>query len=334
MNAISWQCLEAIPGLSAVPAVWRDRFGDKFEWFRTTFLQTRSSPVKSFPCPRQCGCAHLIITGGKKPSRISARCQCEPAACAPLSLSQADILPLQLDWIRLGRALCHAFGLDSRPAALPLPNTRQIGSWSADAAPVVLTLQTDRHVFRRVLAELALRLKTPFILIAPTSAHLDAAGHELLADAHAKFFALASYTRLDSSGALRSIQTPGELFAKFTPQPGDSPTEDTIRKAFALVKALDVPKRIKQPSPGAVFGFHCIDGMSVAEIARKCRCSRGTVLNRLEYVRLKTGVDPVRLRLLSAQFERLEERTRDSRARCTSAKGLIYDAVEPDEEDE
>ena len=214
-----------------------------------------------------------------------------------------------------------------------MPNTCQIGSWSADAVPVVLTLQTNRHVFRNVLAELALRLKTRFILFAPTADHLDATGHELLAHAHAAFFARTSHTRLDSQGALRSIRSPGELFARFTPQPCDSSTEDTTRKAFALVKALDARKHSKQPSPAAVFSFYCIDGMSVAEIARKCRCSRGTILNRLEFIRRKTGADPVRVRRLSAQFESFGERTPDARARRTSAKGLIYDTPEHEEED-
>jgi len=263
-----------------------------------------------------------------------ARCQCEPPDCAPLSLSPTEIIPLQLNWGRLGRALCKAFGLDSKPADLALPNTRQIGSWSADAVPVALTMQTDRHVFRHVLAALALRLKTRFILFAPTADHLDAPCHELLAHAHAACFALSSHTRLSPHGALCSVQTPGELFAQFTPRPNDSSAEDATRKAFALVKALDVPKRLKRPSPGTVFSFYCIDGMSVAEVARKCRCSRGTVLNRLEFVRLKTGIDPIRVRRLSAQFESFEQRAPDSRARRTSAKGLIYDGVETDEEND
>ena len=230
--------------------------------------------------------------------------------------------------------MCQAFGLNSKPADLALPNTRQLGSWSADAVPVVLTIQTDRHVFRHILAELALRLQSRFILFAPSANYLDVAGRELLAHAHAAFFAMASNARLDSNGVLHSLKSPGELFSQFAPQPNDSSTEDTTRKAFALVKALDVPKRIKQPSPGAVFSFYCIDGMSVAEIARKCRCSRGTVLNRLELIRRKTGADPVRVRRLSAQFEGFDERTPDSRARRTSAKGLIYDAPEPNEESE
>ena len=69
-----------------------------------------------------------------------------------------------------------------------MPNTCQIGSWSADAVPVLLTLQTDRHVFRNVLAELALRLKTRFILFAPTADHLDAVARFGYSEVHRRSF--------------------------------------------------------------------------------------------------------------------------------------------------
>ena len=334
MNKLPWQCLEAIPGLSAVPAVWRRHLGESFGPFRAAFLQTKATSVRSFPCPRECGCAHLIISEGQDQSPTIALCRCEPPTCHPLSLSLADIIPLQLNWTRLGRALCKTFGLDLKPTDFPIPNTRQLGSWSVDAVPVVLTLQTDRHVFRRVLAELALRLRTPFILFTPTGDHLDAAGHELLAHARAAFFALASHALLSSQGTLHPAKTPGELFAQFTPQPKDSLAEDTTRKAFALVKALDSRRRIKRPSPGTVFSFYCIDGLSVTDIARKCHCSRGTILNRLEFIRQKTGADPVRVRQLSAQFESIQDQTSDPRARRTSAKRLIYDSPDPGDEEQ
>ncbi len=231
----------------------------------------------------------------------------------------------------MGRALCQTFSLDFKLADFPFPNTRQIGSWSADAVPAVLTLQHDRHVFHRALAELALRLQTPFILFAPTGNHVDVAGYELLAHARAAFFALSSHALLSAQGTLQPSKPPGEMFARFTPQPDDSSAEGTTRKAFALVKALDARRIIKRPSPGTVFSYYCIEGLSVAEVARKCRCSRGTIRNRLEFIRQKTGADPVRVRRLSAHYESLEDQTADSRARRTIAKRLIYD-TDPEEQ--
>jgi len=63
------------------------------------------------------------------------------------------------------------------------------------------------------------------------------------------------------------------MFAQFKPPPKESLAEDTTRKAFALVKALDANKSMKLPSPAAVFSFYCIDGLRVTAIARKCNCS-------------------------------------------------------------
>src|SRR2546426_12465578 len=124
MTTVAWQCLDAIPGLSAVPAVWRRHLGESFEPFRAAFLQTKDCPVRSMPCPRECGCAHLIVREERNPSPrhspfakgrrgvaaspaaevgssirgdesaqplITARCQCEPATCPPISLLPAEI---------------------------------------------------------------------------------------------------------------------------------------------------------------------------------------------------------------------------------------------------
>jgi len=238
---------------------------------------------------------------------------------------------LQLNWAKLGRAICKAFGLDATENDFPIPNTRQIGSWSSESVPAILTIQTERYVFRRVISELALRLQKPFILFAPTSDHLDAASHELLGLARAAFFSLDGHVRLTLQGALYPAKTPGAMFAQFTPPPKESLAEDTTRKAFALVKALDANKSMKLPSPAAVFSFYCIHGLSVTAMARKLHCSRGTILNRLEFIRQKTGIDPGRIRSLSSQFEGIEDQASDARASHLHRKGLIYDASGEDE---
>ena len=336
MNYSPWRSLEAIPGLSALPVVWCRHLGDDFETFRTAFLQKKSTTVRSFPCPRNCGCAHCIIGDAAPTSQfpITAICRCEPSRCAPLTLTLAEITPLQLHWAKLGRAICKAFGLDPGDNDFPIPNTRQIGSWSSEAVPVILTIQTERHLLRRVISELALRLQKPFILFAPTSDHLDASCHELLGLARAAFFALDGHVRLTAQRALYAAKTPAAMFAQFTPPPKESLAEDTTRKALALVKALDANKSMKLPSPAAVFSFYCMKGLSITAIARKLYCSRGTILNRLEFIRQKTGIDPGRIRSLSSQFEGIEDQAADSRASHLHRKDLIDDAPGDDEEED
>lgn len=236
---------------------------------------------------------------------------------------------LELDWSRLGKALCAAFGLNRKELDLPIPGTRQVGSWSVDAVPVILMIQTERRMFRHAICELALRLHAPFILFAPTSSHMDVACQELLSHARAGFFALDSQVAWTGQGCLQLRKPSRELFAPFTPRPKKTLDEDTTRKAFALVKALDNQKFMNAPSLASVFSLYCIDGLSVTDIARRCLCSRGTIMNRLACIRKKTGADPDEVRRLATPNS--YDETSDSRARHIHRKRLIDDSDEVDD---
>jgi hypothetical protein len=239
---------------------------------------------------------------------------------------------LRLDWSKLGAALCDAFGLNRREMNLPISGTRQIGSWSGGAVPVILTIQTDRNLFRYVICELALRLRTPFILVGPTSNHMDVACHELLSNALAGFFPLSDHVLMTEHGSLRLRGSGAELFRSFTPPSNQTLNEDSTIKAFAFVKTLDPSKTFKHPSPATVFSYYCIDGLSISVIARKCRCSRGTIINRLKFILKHTGVDPKATRRLSISLESGSEQFSDSRARYINRKRLIDDANESEGE--
>jgi len=214
---------------------------------------------------------------------------------------------------------------------LPIPATRQVGSWSVDAVPVILTIQTERQMFRYAICELALRLRKPFILFAPASSHMDVACQELLSHAGAGFFALDSQVTWTEQGCLRLRRPSSELFEPFTPEPKRTLDEDTTRKAFALVKALDNHKFMSAPSLASVFSLYCIDGLNVTDIARKCLCSRGTIMNRLAAILKKTGVDPKAVRRLAANFDRSDEQISDFRARHIHRKRLIDDSDDVDD---
>jgi DNA-binding NarL/FixJ family response regulator len=77
---------------------------------------------------------------------------------------------------------------------------------------------------------------------------------------------------------------------------------------------LDSEANTKPPTPATIFVHFCVDGLTVTEIARRCRCSRGTVLNRLALLRKRTGVAPEHLRTLSGHFARIENTIADPRA--------------------
>ena len=256
---------------------------------------------------------------------LVAVCTCDLWNCPDLELSPAELVVLEWNWARFSRALCRAFGLDSKFVELNLWQTCQIGSWSADAVPVILTIQSERNEFRRVVAELVARLRRPFILLAPTSRHLDATATELLANVKAGFFALDSHVLLAEHGALRAAKTPGELFAQFNPEPSELQDQNVARQAFALLEKLDAECPARPPTPLTIFRLYCIEELSTTQICRRCHCSKSTVINRLKLIRAATGMEPDELRRVSAHFSKIEDDLRDSRAEHIHRKRLIYD---------
>jgi hypothetical protein len=342
-----WQALESSRGLTAIVASWRERLGEQFDEFKDAFLQLAAGVPKGMPCPRGCGCTHEIVAReecgvssveGRKKTEADRReagplaiCRCDPPNCPDILLTPDDIVLLELSWTKLARALCHAFALDYKPADLGLLNTRQIGSWSADAVPVILTIQHERRWFRTVLLELLARLRRRFILLAPTAKNIDAVSHELLASSDGAFFSFDATVTLTAEGSLRLRgAVPGELFARFSPQPGDS-DEEIASRAFALVHQLASQGTRKEPSVMAVFRMYCIDGFSVSTIARKCDTSRMTVRQRLRLIEKKTGMDVDQLRKYSAHLEKAEASFVDSRASHIHRRNLIYDEDDSNE---
>ena len=195
-----WQTLETFPGPAAVPAVWKAGLGDEFDIFRSAFLRTRPKPAMSYPCPRDCGCAHEIVR--HKGGPIVAVCQCEPCCCNDIRLAESDCVILELSWQKLGRAICTAFGFAQREAALAVPNAIQIGASGSESIPVMLTIPNDRDVFGQTLTALAATLRRRFILVAPTADFMDAPLQQILADLDALFVPLDTAVRFTATGLL------------------------------------------------------------------------------------------------------------------------------------
>jgi hypothetical protein len=308
-----WLSLEASHGLTAVPANWRRHLNDQFEIFKSAFLQKQPQLTKGYPCGH-CACTHEIIDqtsealaaigipNYRDPDHLDyiAICRCDPPTCQhyQFPLTRADVELWSLNWTKLARALCHAFGLNYQFSDLKLHNTHQIGSWSADPVPVILTIQSQRGFFYSVITELIARLRQKFILLAPTVKHFDANCQELLANANATFFPLDSNVSLNQNGNLHSVKSGGELFAKFTPQPKEL-DRSVAERAFILVQQLDSSGPQTPPSLVTVFRLYCIEEMSAEAIARKCRCSKAAIVRRLLKIREVTNADPRDLRRIS-----------------------------------
>jgi hypothetical protein len=319
-----WSVLECSRGLLCVRAVWQERLGDDYPAFRSAFLQATSQQARSYPCPTKCGCAHLIHhldstsswpNGDADPSdsrELVAACICEGgSSCPPVRVSPADLALWEVSWAKISRRLCRALDLRGQPDDLGIFNTRQVGVWSHDAIPVMLAIHSERSHFRAAILELIMRLRGKFILLAPTSRNVDALSQEMLARAGAAFFPLDRIVRLGADGMLDAREKPGVLFAAFSPQSPDLEA-DTARRAFALIQKLEGGAF---PSVMRVFQLHCMDALSVREVARRCHCSPATIANRLAVIREKTGLEPGQLRAYSPHLQKAAETLDDSRAR-------------------
>lgn len=277
-------------------------------------------------CPSDCGCDHLIIRRHDGDGAVGV-CRCFSPCCPDIPLTRPDITTLEVCQTRLGHALCTAFGFDSRYADLPVANTFQFGSWSSDAVPAILTIQVQTPHFRRAVAELAAQLRQPFILFAPTSDFLDAPSKSILENHRAAFFDLQTNVILTDHGTLQPTRVPGELFARFTPQPKEMDT-DSAARLFAIVQKLDTDKPLKPPSLLTVFRLYCIQELSCDQIAPKFDVTKTTVVRRLALLQSRIGCHPRDLRRLSPHLAKLDDSVKDSRAAHIHSSSLLDEQSE------
>jgi len=275
-----WPVLESVPSLTAPPEAWREYCGAHFDDL-LPFLVVHHPTIAEHRPP-------LLHRMEEKEET-----------------TQAMRLCLRLDLAAFGHSVSQALSLAPITAGFPLPATFQIGAWSADAVPAIPTIQSDARDFRLVVAELVARLRQPFILLGPTNKHFTGICQELLANVGAGYVALENHVDFVAGGVFRARGAPGEVFARFTPEPRDPVAGDVARRAFGLLQRLDATGKTEPPSVLTVFRLFCVEERSVAQVARVCHCSEPTVRRRLKLIEAKTGTAPEALRKLSSHLEPL-----------------------------
>jgi hypothetical protein len=310
-----WTALEKVPGGTALPTIWRRQlkaFGD-FEVFSRLFLRPRDeAPAAFVPCPWNCGCSHKVVP--RDNGTLAGICQCSPPHCGEYTVVPEERISWELDWARLGRELCRVFGMEFKIAKLGLFNALQVGSWSLRpvGAPglqrveAILFIPSSDREFLHAVTMLVARLGRPFILFAPTNKYYGSAAKEVLGNLGAAFFALDAHIGLDpKSGQFAAMngETGEELFAEVVPEIQELPETDLAGRVCVVVEGLDSGSRRKNPSLAAVFRLYFVQGLPVAQVARKCRCSVGTIVNRLKLLEAKTGATPEQLLRIAPQFE-------------------------------
>jgi hypothetical protein len=311
MYASPWTSLEELPTLVALLPIWREMLGDNFLAFSALCLSVSTRVGEHYPCPLARYCAFRIL---RHPDHtITGHCKRIPARCPPVQFTETDVTALELNWQKLGRALCHALNLDYKFRDMGLFHTAQIGSWSTDAVPVFLTVQCESRTQRLVTAELVATLNQKFILLTPTSRMTDARSLQILARVGAAVFPLNTTVTLAPNGTLLANTIPGKLFAAFTPQPKEF-NDNAARQLFILAKTLDADYGRKAP-PSVVLRMYCVDELEPGQIAQRLECGRSLIYSRLKLLCAKLGMDLSALRRMSSQVEAAEASLSDTRAR-------------------
>ena len=221
------------PRLTAIRCTWAEHLAADFESFTTLCLDPEDRFVESYPCPN-CSCWHRVVPRHDRTGAIAV-CRCDPPAMPRFPTLDRGNHPPPTQPPQARRHIARALGIDRKPSPPLLFNTAQIGAWSADAVPVLLTIQNDYAPFCNVIAQLGVRLKRPFILLSPTAKLLNTCSIELLAHTRSALFPLETTVTLTPAGTLVASKSPGILFAQFTPQPKEL-DEDIATRVFALVR--------------------------------------------------------------------------------------------------
>ncbi|OQC24193.1 MAG: hypothetical protein BWX68_02360 [Verrucomicrobia bacterium ADurb.Bin063] len=323
-----WRCLEDLRGLVAVPAGWRARLGGEFEGVRGAFLRARPGAARSFPCPDGCGCYHEVVHHDD--GRIVGVCRCESWNCDDIPLRGEDLVLLELNWPRLGRALAAAFGFEAKEAAFGVPGVMQIGSFGGGGLPIVLSVQHEPDEFRSALMELAVRLREGFVVLAPTGRWFDVRAKELLAGIRAGFFDLESNVALVPGGRLQASKRAGELFVRFLPERAEAADESDAKRVFELFRKLATDKGITKAPLETVFRLTVLEGHSQAKTARLCECAASLISRRVKTIESRCDMSIELLRNYASAILEMEASVKGDKPR-KKKYGAPRD--EPDEYD-
>lgn len=264
-----WRALEAICG-SAVKAEWTYKAGGKFGPLLETYLRPlKDERAKVHPCPCRPECYHRVI---RHPNRIVAVCEDREFACDDFELSDADLIPYELNWKMLGRAVASAFGCEHIDSQVGIQGVRQIAAFSGFAMPLFLTIHRQPETFREAIARLVAGMPKPFVVLAPSGQWMDANCHAMLGR-ECGFLDLESHITLTEDGKLRSNRLGGELLSPFLPENVEPVRQSELKRITEILGKMGAKPSSKKADPVTVFNLVVIKGLSQREAAKKCRCA-------------------------------------------------------------
>jgi lambda repressor-like predicted transcriptional regulator len=165
-----WRALEGIPGLLAVPEVWRQECGEDFDYARP-YLQPTDRIGGRYPCPNSfSGCPRRIIDYDE--DEFAAICQDEHKRCERVPLTRREALIHRLDLAGLLQPVLRAVSIRPQSVAQHAPGVWAIGlSEQAHSRnfPVYFLLAHSASTHRAAVERLLLDISDSFLLVLPTN---------------------------------------------------------------------------------------------------------------------------------------------------------------------
>jgi hypothetical protein len=289
----------------------------------------RPDAAQSFPCPHECGCGHEVIRHDD--GRIVGVCRCDSWNCDDIPLKEEDVVLLELNWSRLGRAIATAFNCDPKESVFGVPGVMQVGSFGGAGLPIVLSIQHEPDEFRSALTELAVRLREGFVVLAPTSRWFDMRSKELLANAKAGFFGLESHVAVLPGGRLQAVKSAGELFARFLPEKSEAIRESDAKRVFGVFRKLATDKGITKAPLETVFRLTVLEGHSQAKAAGLCGCVPALISRRVKTIESRFGMSIERLRNFASDILEMEASVKEDRYRKRKRGAPLDEAEQCDD---
>lgn len=199
-----WRALEGIPGLLAVPEVWRQECGEDFDYARP-YLQPTDRIGGRYLCPNSfSGCPRRIIDYGD--DVFAAICQDEHQRCERVPLTRREALIHRLDVGGLLQPVLQAAAIRPQSLAQHSP-----GVWAAGLSeqphtrnfPVYFLLAHSGSTHRTAVERLLLDIPDSFLLVLPTNQFRTVETEGRLRDGRVECLCLEDQVLVDDRGGFR-----------------------------------------------------------------------------------------------------------------------------------
>ena len=196
-----WRALEGIPGLLAVPEVWRQECGEYFDYARP-YLQPTDRIGGRYPCPNSfSGCPRRIIDYDE--NEFAAICQDEHQRCERVPLTRREALIHRLDLGGLLQPVLRAASIRPQPVAQHAPGVWAVGlSEQAHSRnfPVYFLLAHSASTHRAAVERLLLDISDSFLLVLPTNQFRTVETESRLRDRRVECLCLEDQVLVDEEG--------------------------------------------------------------------------------------------------------------------------------------